>query len=263
MSKRENDDVNEQSKRQKPDEDDTNETTALAAIGQREDTQPAIFKLNAIFCEDLFDWLSLQDLHSLGQTCKRMNRLTGLYFQENIKQLFDCTSQNLFSPIWEFSRFSGFVQYITSVKFIRCNLEDFRYVDMNFDSIREISFTSISLTKSLINCVKSKLNQIESIHFHSSSGSLLENFQLYEDLLKFFSNLTHLCIKKNASIGEEWMCHNYPKLQHLRLKYSKSSTIFRTKFVFAKLRNKPKFSTDEQKHIHQFQTKIKCFEYLL
>lgn len=62
MSKCENDGENsERSKQQKLHDDDLNND-------RNQEPRPAIFKLNAICCEDLFDWLSLRDLHSLGQT---------------------------------------------------------------------------------------------------------------------------------------------------------------------------------------------------
>ena len=74
MNKRENDgETNAKSKQQKRNDIDANEIAVAAPVNvQNEEPTPAIFKLNAICCDDLFEWLSLEDLHSLGQTCKRM-----------------------------------------------------------------------------------------------------------------------------------------------------------------------------------------------
>ena len=80
MSKRKNSGkVNKKSKSQKLDDVHPNEIVALVD-DQNRDLSPAIFKLNDVCSDDLFDWLSLNDLDSLGLTCDRMNRLTGNYF---------------------------------------------------------------------------------------------------------------------------------------------------------------------------------------
>lgn len=42
-----------------------------------------ILKLNDDCCEEIFEYLSIKDLYSFGQTCKRMNRIAGIHFQRN------------------------------------------------------------------------------------------------------------------------------------------------------------------------------------
>ena len=93
MSKRENDgEINEEKlKHQKPNDAGPSEIAVAVADAvnvQKEELPSPIFKLNAICCDDLFDWVSVKDLHSLGQTCHRMQQLTGYYFRENIKRKF-------------------------------------------------------------------------------------------------------------------------------------------------------------------------------
>lgn len=43
----------------------------------------SIFKLNRHCLDELFDYLSLRDLHSLAQTCKSMQHMTGEFFTCN------------------------------------------------------------------------------------------------------------------------------------------------------------------------------------
>lgn len=44
---------------------------------------PKLFKLNLDCFDELFDYLSLQDLYSVVKTCKRMQIVTGDYFRRN------------------------------------------------------------------------------------------------------------------------------------------------------------------------------------
>lgn len=49
---------------------------------------PPIFKLNGHCFDELFDYLSLKDLHSLGQTSKSMQQMTGTFFKFNYSAQF-------------------------------------------------------------------------------------------------------------------------------------------------------------------------------
>lgn len=147
-------------------------------------------KLNAICCNDLFNWLSLDDLYSLGQTCKRMQRLTSVYFQENFKGASYYTEK-----LGAFGRddISAFKQFVQSIEWgIHNKEEDFQSVIMNCDSIREVNIFQSSLSKSMIDCVKVKLNKIETIHLCGIEIS--SQFNLYEVFLKFCPNLKRLYI---------------------------------------------------------------------
>ncbi|XP_055305879.1 uncharacterized protein LOC129570339 [Sitodiplosis mosellana] len=213
MNKRENDgEINDVTKHQKLNNIYPNEIAA-GVDSQQKESPPAIFKLNAICCDDLFEWLEIEDLHSLGQTCKRMHRLTGLYFRESFKQTLRCIDQTI---LHDRMNLNGFIQYVQSIQLsYRNREEDFQYIADNCDSLRQISFHMITLTKALIDCIKPKLNKIESIHLHR----IATKFHSFEDFLKFCPNLKRLCVDEDRTMDQnEWMCHKYPKLEHLRLK---------------------------------------------
>ncbi|XP_055326436.1 uncharacterized protein LOC129580230, partial [Sitodiplosis mosellana] len=214
MSKRENDgEITEKSKQQKLNDVNPRGTAAAAVDGQNEEpAPPAIFKLNAICCDDLFEWLSLKDLHSLGQTCKRMQRLTGVYFQENYKEtrLF-CENRNIYHNKIMMNEFFPYVQKIV----VESNcLSDFKSIN-DGDSIRDISLDWFTMTESMIGCIKEKLNQIEVLHLRYLDMEI----HLYEDFLQFCPNLKGLCVYYSHSKDndDEWMNRKYPKLQHFRL----------------------------------------------
>ena len=50
------------------------------------DSEPDVssFQRAAEICtEEMFDWMTLVDLHAVGQTCKRMQQLAGYFFRLN------------------------------------------------------------------------------------------------------------------------------------------------------------------------------------
>ena len=156
MGKRRSDNkIGKKSKRQKPNSVDVNEIS-VAVNAQKGELAPPISKLNAICCDDLFEWLSIEDLHSLGQTCERMHRLTGLYFQGVSKNAdIICEDQSIF---YKYNNINGFIPYINSVKFdFDAKMKDFQFIrSIKCDSLRKISFDCDKLSKYMINCMKKK-----------------------------------------------------------------------------------------------------------
>lgn len=195
--------VNVESKRQKLNELD-------------EDVQyqqsPDIFKLNAICCDDLFEWLSIKDLDSLGQTCKRMHRLTGLHFQENFKKpRLQCINQKIYNRLYEpRAELCGLIPYVRSMTFsVKFKKKDFQFIMENCDSLCEIGFSNCKLKKSMIECIKERGHKIEAIFFSFTSSKI----DFYSDFLKFCPNLKKLHYN-NFPMKTDWMCHEYPKLGH-------------------------------------------------
>lgn len=174
MSKRKNhDEIVRTSKQKKPKKEDPNENVPVD-IQNRGSLSPAIFKLHAICCDDWFEWLSFEDLHSLGQTCKRMHRLIGLYFQNNFSKTFSCKKQHIYeiNEIYEGRvRLDGFIQFAQSITFERRNNDkDYQYIGTNCYSLRKIHFDEVELNKRRISHIKPRLKNIETIeiNFHKS-----------------------------------------------------------------------------------------------
>lgn len=46
-----------------------------------------MLKLNTDCCDEIFEFLSLEDLHSLSQTSRTMRTVTGEYFRRNYKSI--------------------------------------------------------------------------------------------------------------------------------------------------------------------------------
>lgn len=142
MSKRKKDgESNEKANQQKRNDVDSKEI-AVAVDTQNQVNPSPILKLNAICCDDLFDWLSLRDLQSLGQTCKRMKQLTGVYYRENFNETQTCCKRAPFTGNSSyFGRLFVFAQFVPSIHFnFKSQKKDFQYVGMYCDSLREIAF---------------------------------------------------------------------------------------------------------------------------
>lgn len=239
MSKRQKDDESHEKANQQKRSDGDSKEIAVAVDTQNQINASPILKLNAICCDDLFDWLSSDDLHSLGQTCKRMKQLTGVYFRENFNSELCCWNPFTGSPPYIFAPFvrSIFFSFLSQKK-------DFQYAGMYCDSPREIAFGGAKLDKSRIGYIKAKLDKIETIKL--INPDMPSSFNLYDDLLKFCPNLKILVlsIKENIAKYDKWLCHKFPKLEHFQFDYDGSASLSR---IFEKFFQK-------NPHLHCFET---------
>lgn len=252
MGKRKNDgESNEKANQQK--RSDVNSKEIAVAVDTQNQVNPSpILKLNAICCDDLFDWLSLKDLCSLGQTCKRMKQLTGVYYREN----FDDVATFRKAEITRNSPYSDrsivFAQFVRIVKFVfNSQKMEFQYVGMYCDSLREISFLGGKLDKSRIGYIKAKLDKIETIRLYSPD--MPSSFNLYDDLLKFCPNLKNLIIRSDGYLPKynKSLSHKFSKLEYFEFEYLGSSSLSRIlEFFFQKnshlrsFRTVPRFLLD-------------------
>lgn len=85
----------------------------------------SIFKLNGHCFDKLFEFLSLKDLHSLGQTCKSMQQMTGEFFTRNYSAAkFNCLSDGIYVVdnkavnSAEYVPIPGFIQFITWIEIL-------------------------------------------------------------------------------------------------------------------------------------------------
>lgn len=179
-------------------------------ISHEKNSLPDIFKLHAIACDDLFDFLSLSDLSSMGLTCERMNRLIGLYFQQNFHKTFIRSTKNGVSAnginVNHISRF------IERIKFSSYTSEEFQFIEKNCRSVKYISFVGQIdlLTKSKISCLKNTLDKVENIELVLSST----DGEIYDCLLKYCTNLKSLRIHSKSG-DNNWFLQSYPKLNSI------------------------------------------------
>lgn len=179
---------------------------------------PPIFRLNKDCCEELFDFLSLKDLRTIGQTHKRMQSIAGYSFQQNYShERIVCKSDGI---SMNGVKINGFKRFVRSITIIRDDLKAFNLLNSpdSFDSLRQIRLISSVITNEKIACMKKILRNIERIDLHYSS---LLNGDFYEKFLKFCPNLKSLIIQPDSEQlfeGEKnWLLRKYPKLEYFGL----------------------------------------------
>lgn len=193
------------------DEIDQNEMAIAIACDQK--SPPPIFKLHVIAWDDVLDYLSFDDLISIGNTCKRLNRLAGLYFQENFHRTSEDNLGTEFKHIGNRTGLSEFIKKFTIGK--KATVEELKCVESMYTSIKSLTFENkISLTKRKIECLKNILAKVKCIE-------LIEceiDGDIYDDLLKFCKNLKSLRMNEMYG-GKKWLLQKYPTLEHVQLRF--------------------------------------------
>lgn len=160
-------------------------------------------------CEEIFDYISLKDLVSIGQTCKRMQRIFEYCLQQNHSNLrLVCGISGIPIINHGINRFTRFIRDIT---IDYDNLQLFQYIDSNpLDTLTGLTFKNIFFTNEKIACTKKTLNKIEFIALCKCELNVD-----FHELLKLCSNLKQfIAIRTNVN---NLLPHKYPKLEHLAL----------------------------------------------
>lgn len=193
-----------------------------------------ILKLNTDCCDELFAYLSFEDLQLLGQTCKALLNVTGKYFQKHYASTPKfmesdgvCMPYNLEDQsrlIYIAPLFYRFLKYIKH-----------RYPDLGsiayhqnhahaFESLTEILFSRYELNRDFVASMQSVLPKINVLWV---CGTRNEG-DLYEDLLQFCGNLKELHVGLEVDIPDpqkaikrqgpnSWMLREYPSLEWFSL----------------------------------------------
>ncbi|XP_055304987.1 uncharacterized protein LOC129569834 [Sitodiplosis mosellana] len=199
---------------------DTAEEVNLPDI--KDDLPPSIFKLDIDCCEELFEYLPLRDLHSLGQTCKRMHRFTGYFVRENYKSTWFQWENGNFTQFWpDEGNMNGFVEFISRLRIMSDTLKRFAQFVPKFKSIKELK---LDLNGGQIDCIQGILPKCEKIYLSIYRDMFADDlYDLYGDILMFCTNLTHFKVNVNSisdvsfENDNNWMLHEYPKLEYLDL----------------------------------------------
>lgn len=217
-----------------------------------------IFKLDVHCFDEIFEYLSLRDLHSLGQTCKSIQEMTGEFFTRNYSAVkFNCLSDGVYMfdsdkhtiDIDECVAIPGFIRLITwiaiennvkkaevinyrksTLKTIHhCDVGKqgkFKYIKLYADelkSVKKLTLTNVRLNKQTVGCILKILPNIEVLELKASTITQ----DLYDILLKYCKHirriqLTRVTFKNN---NYKWLLRQYEKLEHLGLGVDTSNRI--------------------------------------
>lgn len=194
------------------------------------DALPAsIFQLNNDCFEEIFDYLSLKDLHSFGETCRELQHLAGDYFQRNFKSAEKFSGTDGVYTVYsdhegvsnQRIQTSGFNQFINYISHYYEEIQPLQYVHLHsdeFTAINHIYLVCLVINPTKIEYLQKILSKIEVLQLRQCT--LLGDF--HENLLKYCKNLKRLYIQDDLGDiidenGNLWLLRQYPTLEFLQL----------------------------------------------
>lgn len=188
-----------------------------------------IFALNNDCLGLIFDYLSMKDLHSFGQTCKAFQQIAGEYFERNYKSSEKFTSSDGIYTVYsdqngvinQRTQTSAFNRFINYISHYYENLEPLRYIQAHsdeFKSINQIYLVCLILNATKIECLKKLLAKIEIIQIRQCTT----DGDFYDILLKWCGNVKRIYVQDDLGYildenGNPWLLQEYPMLEHLQL----------------------------------------------
>lgn len=198
-----------------------------------------LFKLNIDCLDKIFDYLSVKDLHSFGQTCKTIQQAAGEYFKLNHAAapkysendgIYTEYSDNS-GVINERTQTSGFNRFITYVSHYYERKTPLEYIEKHgseLESFQHLYLVCTNLSQSKINRFKKLFDRIEIVQIRNCTLEV----DFYASFLKFCTNMKQLLVQE-ADVGSHrnrygygsgqeeqtnsWLQQHYPKLEHLEL----------------------------------------------
>ncbi|XP_055306481.1 uncharacterized protein LOC129570784 isoform X2 [Sitodiplosis mosellana] len=193
-----------------------------------------IFKLTVDCFDEIFDYLSLTELHSFAQTCLAMQRIAGAYFIENYKSTKTICDKygihteysynedgTLVYPSIKSTAFNPYITIITREFNPIKPLRLFQSHSHEFTSLNHIYLNSNVLDTAKIKCLETILPQLEVIKLLNCS---VEG-DVYDMLLKFCVNLKKFFVQDDNSAQypivkkqtNSWLLREYPLLEMIQL----------------------------------------------
>lgn len=191
---------------------------------------PKIFKLNIDCFDEIFEYLSLKDLHSLGQTCMAMQQVTGEYYKRNYSAAEKLIGNDGIYTIYSDdngainrrTQTSAFNQFHQFLSHHYENFEPFRYIQVHsneFISVNHLCLVCVGLSSLKMSFFQSILPQIEIAQIRQCT---IWNGDFYDIFLQFCKKLKRLYIQNDLGdivkrSQNPWLLRNYPMLEHLEL----------------------------------------------
>lgn len=206
-------------------------------------------------CEEAFDYLMLNDLVTLGQTCKRLNRVVGYILQEyypgvgyacyeNAIHIENIPAINQYaSSKADRKFFHEFIHNLalhekTSFQYL-CNSQP------KLPRIKRMEFFNVELTTVMPDTVKTTFAKLETLTLYDCEfdGNFHELLALCPKLKRL---VIHQYPKRGFLIGDgnEWLAQQYPKLEYFEI-YTHKSMVEQLKIFLELNRNIRKLSTSD------------------
>lgn len=210
-----------------------------------------IFKLNVDCLNKIFDYLSLRDVHSIGETCKPIQQAAGEYFQANYITAAYVRYKRLINSA--FIPFDGFFnKFVQNIHFecVPTRLKKTTlYIGKNYNQkFKQMVFFDVDLTAVEIKNLSDKFENVETVILEKCTV----NRKFYKQFPKICKNLRRLYVEDFdcrrdvvRRTGNKWLLYTYPKLEHLHWIQSKGwRPINELKLFFQRNPQLRSFTTD-------------------
>lgn len=168
--------------------------------------------LNNDCCLEMFDWLSIEDLHKFGQTCKRFNKLVNKYFEWKY-QCID-TRSKMTTTYYVSRALPGFNEYVTRIFFAENESEKVMLNTWKVcKAVKEMKIDYAFSNQHDISVYEPILCKLEILKIHNAT-------QFTDDYFAQFLKCC-LCLKRLkmlTSPGTGWMNNTYSHLTNLEIR---------------------------------------------
>lgn len=214
------------------------------ALSSNAEEEPSIFALDADCMEELFDYLPLRDLCSVGRTCKRLHRAAGKYFTQNypfeainfkrnytrIERIERTSSRTLtYKAVQSHqTNFANYARRVVIPREIPIHGDDNNVYNFiaasNYSCLKNIRFDRVNnFTEELSSCIiqMNFLAQVSTIVLTDCSPEFCNS--LLSRILQSFANLTNLVVRfceddsQSQNLMSDWRYQHCPTLERFEL----------------------------------------------
>lgn len=232
---------------------------AMAAVAPNDQPPSAEgLKLDTVVvdgCELPFDYLMLEDLLSVGQTCKRLNQVVGFILRQYYPAVHTyVVHSSIYVGIKKF-----FHENINKLAISGgLDIQHFQYVQPKLRRLKQIDLMYTTLNAEKIECLKGIFAKLEHLRIHRCE--IEGNFHDSVLALHLGPNLKRLeidCAISNPAIignGNEWLGNKYPELEHFGCSGLKGNGFYYEKLVtFLEINQNISLSI-KQNHVEAFES---------
>lgn len=158
-------------------------------------------KLDADCLEELFEWLSLADLLTLRQSCKRLKQVIDFFIKANypaVKIGYGRIKITNFSELQEMD-------------------------EVKMKMVEDASLLVDTITPEQMAILKRILPQLERLKIH------IYQFDNFDSILKWCPNLKYLSVNRSVNETDYWFQRQFPMMEHLEI--TQKMTITPMKFL--------------------------------
>ena len=207
-----------------------------------------ILKLDIDCFHEIFDYLSLDDLISIGHACKRLQGIAGCFVRQNfVAKRKTCVNNNIVM-CWTPRKIDIFSRFVEKLSVFGGFSNPYQYIrSNNFNCLREIRLAQVEIMANDVECVREILLKVEVLEIDQC------NFNGEFKLLEFCPNVRRLSVSRSSydrdhgiivGTGNEWLTKKYPTLEHLELTDLYEFKNDEIKQLFQQNSNIRSFSTD-------------------